>query len=130
MRIGLPLATLLMLTMLSACCTTPPAPARTYLVLPAVDDMEGVVRWFELQRTVAVKVDGLDPKSAEVRELDARLLAATEAWVAEEQQVLAAELRMLTHEQGLGSQHQRVIALKRAIEAASARLLQAQKRLQ
>lgn len=136
MRIGRSLATLLLLSLQSACCTISPAPAipapvpaRTYLALPAVHDMEGVVRWLELQRTVAVKVDGLDPNSAEVRELDARILAATEYQVAEELEDFKAELKVLIEEQGFGTHNQKVVELKRAIVAAEARLHRARERL-
>ena len=106
----------------------PPAPTRTYLALPAVDDMEGVVRWLELQRTVAVQVDGLDPDSEEVRALDARILAATEAWAGIERSVLADRRKYLTEVQGLGDQHQSIVELDRSIAELDARLATARAR--
>ena len=104
------------------------APCRTYLALPAVADMEGVVRWLELQRDVAVKVDGIDPASEEIRVLDARILAATEAWVREESAKLSATLETLVEEQGLGQHHVRVLELKRELAALDCRLIEARSR--
>ena len=132
MRMGSCLAILTVLALATGGCATgpafTPAPARTYLALPAVTDMEGVVDWLELQRAVAVEVDGLDPASEEVRILDRRILAATEAWVARERDALAAELDMLVNERGLGSQHAEVLELKRAIAALDDRLSEARGR--
>ena len=131
MRAGPFLVALMSLAVLTVGCANhpPPAPERTYLALPAVNDMAGVVRWIELQRIVAVKLDGLDPNSVEVRKLDARILAATEVWVEEERTTLLAERRMLTHEQGLGPNHPKIIELDWAIAAADDRLARARDRM-
>ncbi len=108
--------------LLSSCATLEPqAPVHAYQQLPAVADMEGVVRWLELRRFVAVKVDGIDPQAEEIRRMDASIIAASELWAEEERAALRARRKKLLAD-GLGPQNPRLLEIEDAIEGIDARV--------
>ncbi len=113
---------ILAVALLSSCATLEPqAPVHAYQQLPAVADMEGVVRWLELRRFVAVKVDGIDPQAEEIRRMDASIVAAAELWAEEERAALRAQREKLLA-QGLGPQNSRLLEIEDAIEGIDARV--------